>query len=326
MTILEWGIAGAPLAGQSLSGDRGVVVPFPAGALVAVIDGLGHGAEAAEAAAAAERVLMAAPYAPVAELVRRCHEALRQTRGVVISLASFDAEHDSMSWLGVGNVEGFLVRAEHGAPCEAVAVRGGTVGYNLPPLDPRTLQVRPGDTLVFASDGIRHGFRSEVLSAREPQHIADEILRLWSRNSDDACVIVARYVGTSDATRIGIDGEGDVAHARIRTRDLAHGIGFDPTSTEALATAVSELARNIVVHAHVGEIVVQPLRDRPGIMVVARDLGPGIADIAQALEDGFSTGEGLGCGLSGARRLVDRLEICSEPGFGTVVTVEKWLT
>jgi anti-sigma regulatory factor (Ser/Thr protein kinase) len=324
--ILDWGTAGSPIAGELTSGDRGVIVPFPGGALVAVYECLGHGREAAAAAARAERVMIAAPYAPVIDLIERCHQELKGTRGAVTSVASFDAEHGTMTWLGVGNVEALLIRADAEMPSEAVAMRGGTVGFQLPRLHPRTLQVYPGDTLVLASDGIKHGFKAEVLSAREPQHIADEILRLWSRTNDDALVVVARYLGPSDARRIGVDGEGDVAQARIRTRELAEGVGLPPYAIEELAIAVSELARNMVTHAGGGEIVIARSGTRDGVTVIARDLGPGIPDVDLALQDGYSTSVGMGCGLSGARRLVDRLEISSHPGIGTVVTIEKWLS
>jgi anti-sigma regulatory factor (Ser/Thr protein kinase) len=297
-------------------------VPFPEGALVALIDGLGHGKEACEAAVAAERVLLAAPYEPVVELIRRCHEELRRTRGVVISLASFDAQRGAMTWLGVGNVEALLIRAEL-AGTEAVSMRGGTVGYMLPPLVPRTLFVQPGDTLILATDGIRHGFKSEVVPSRTPQEIADQVMANWAKPSDDACVVVARYVGGPGKTKVSIEEESDVAQARIRSRDIATSMGFKAPAVEAIATAVSELARNIVVHAEHGEIVLTPKRD--ALVVIARDRGPGIADVEQALQDGFSTGRGMGCGLSGARRLVDQLEIASVPGVGTVVRIHKWL-
>jgi phosphoserine phosphatase RsbX len=323
--ILSWGTAGTALHGEVTSGDRGVFVPFPGGALVAVIDGLGHGVEAAKASRLAEQALLAAPYAPVVELMQQCHEQLKGTRGAVLSLASFDAEHDTMSWLGVGNVEGLLVRAEEGAGDEAVAMRGGTVGFLLPPLHPRTIKVQRGDTLVLATDGIKHGFKAEVIRARQPQEIADEILRLWGKTTDDALVMVARYEGASDARRIGIDGEGDVAHARNRARDLAQGVGLPVGATEALVIAVSELARNIVMHAHYGEIVLRALETPRGVEVIARDIGPGIGDIALALQDGFTTAGSMGCGLSAARRLVDRLDISSSIGVGTVVTIEKWV-
>lgn len=323
MTVLAWATAGAALAGQTASGDRGVVVPFPGGALVALIDGLGHGREACLAADAAERVLLATPYEPVDLLIQRCHDELRRTRGAVISLASFDAAQSSMTWLGVGNVEALLVRARSPEAAEAVAMRGGTVGYLLPPLNPRTLSVQPGDTLVLASDGIRHGFRQEVVPARTPQEIADQVMANWARTSDDACVVVARYVAGATTTKLSIDGEEDVAHARIRTRELAHGMGFKAPAAAALATAVSELARNVIVHAGCGEIVLTP--GTSGLDVEVRDRGPGIPDIEQAMRDGFSTSGGLGCGLAGARRLVDRLEIASSLGVGTVVRIHKCL-
>jgi anti-sigma regulatory factor (Ser/Thr protein kinase) len=324
--MLSWGSAGAALSGESTSGDRGVFVPFPGGALVAVIDGLGHGEEAEKASLRAEQVLLAAPYAPVDELMKQCHEELKGTRGAVISLASFDGEHDTMSWLGVGNVEGVLVRSEDGAGDEAVAMRGGTVGFLLPPLTPRTLKVQRGDTLVLATDGIRHGFKAEVIRSRQPQEIADAILQLWSKTTDDAFVMVARYTGASDARRIGSDGEEDVAHARSRARDLAHGLGLPTGATEELVTAVSELARNIVMHASYGEIVIGPLDAQRGVVVIARDIGPGIEDIALAMQDGFTTAGSMGCGLPAARRLVDRLEISSRVGVGTVVIIEKWMS
>jgi phosphoserine phosphatase RsbX len=322
MTVVAWACAGAALEGQSKSGDRSVVVEFPNGALVALIDGLGHGSAAHDAAVAAESVLLATPYESVDELMRQCHGKLKGTRGAVITLASFDAERGVMSWLGVGNVEALLIRAQSGSS-EAVAMKGGTVGYMLPTLNPRSIVVHPGDTLVLASDGIKHGFKQEVLSARTPKQIADEVLANWAKQSDDACVVVARYVGDSGKTKISIEGEEDVAHARIRTRDLASAMGFKQPALDAIATAVSEIARNIVEHADEGEIVLTP---RPrGLEIVARDRGPGIADVQLALQDSYTTTGGLGCGLSGARRLVDELEIASEPGVGTVVRIQKWL-
>ena len=194
--MIEWATSGAAYPGQTSSGDRGVVVPFPGGVLAAVIDGLGHGVEACKAADAAERVLRAAPQQPVSELVQRCHAELRGTRGAVLSVASFDSREDTMAWLGVGNVEALLVRAD-ALSTEAVAMRGGTVGYNLPPLNPRTLHVHRGDTLVLTTDGIRHGFKAEVMAARSAQQIADEVMHRWAKKTDDACVVVVRYEGAA---------------------------------------------------------------------------------------------------------------------------------
>jgi len=193
--VVEWSTANSALAGTS--GDVGVVVEFTNGALAAVIDGLGHGEEARAAAVAAERILVESPSGDVSELVRRCHEALRGTRGAVMSVASFNAPNQTMTWVGVGNVEGLLVRMN--GPDEAIAMRGGTLGYMLPPLNPRTLHVKHGDTLVLASDGIRHGFKHEVLQLRTPGEIVAEVMAHFAKTSDDACVVVARYVGEAAA-------------------------------------------------------------------------------------------------------------------------------
>lgn len=187
--MVQGAVASAPLAGQASSGDRGVVVPFPGGTVVAAIDGLGHGDAASKAAAAAVLAISEDPAQPVDELVRRCHAKLRQTRGAVMTVASFVP--GVMTWVGVGNVDGILVRA---AGVEGVNTRGGIVGFQLPLLSPRRFDVQPGDTLVLATDGIRHGFRSAV-DGRAPQVIADAILAGFGKGSDDACVVVARYVG-----------------------------------------------------------------------------------------------------------------------------------
>jgi phosphoserine phosphatase RsbX len=193
--VLEWGSAGFALERES--GDLHVVARFPHGVLVAVIDGLGHGSEAAVAARAAGLILEAHPGDPVADLVRECHEALRKLRGAVMSLASFDAQRSSMTWIGVGNVEALLLRADRAAePArEAISQRGGVVGYQLPQLRASTLSVSRGDTLVMASDGIRSGFSTGLRLQASPQEMADSILAEYARESDDALVVVARYLG-----------------------------------------------------------------------------------------------------------------------------------
>ena len=126
--------------------------------------------------------------------------------------------------------------------------------------------------------------------------------------------------------RIPIASDVDIVAARQEGRSLAAELGFSPTDAVVIATAISELARNIVQYARVGEIVIRAVREgvREGIVVVARDDGPGIPDIEQAMQDGFSTGGGLGFGLPGVKRLMDTFEIKSRPGAGTTVTVAKW--
>jgi serine/threonine-protein kinase RsbT len=111
-----------------------------------------------------------------------------------------------------------------------------------------------------------------------------------------------------------------------KARELAGELGFGPTDLTLLATAISEVARNITTYAGRGEVVIRARHDgrRHGVEVVARDRGPGIANLEMALRDGYSTGPGLGLGLPGARRLVDEFDVQTEPGRGTTVTMVKW--
>jgi len=127
--------------------------------------------------------------------------------------------------------------------------------------------------------------------------------------------------------RIAIESDADVVTARQRARALAVGLDMPSTDQTLLATAISEVARNITAYAVRGEVLLELVRDgdgRRGIRVVARDEGPGIADLERALTDGYTTGGGLGLGLPGARRLVDDFEIETAPGVGTTVTLVKW--
>ena len=132
-----------------------------------------------------------------------------------------------------------------------------------------------------------------------------------------------------ERVQVQIASESDVAIARIRTHDLAVAEGLTEVAASALATAVSELARNVLVHAAFGELVLG-IRTGPelgpalGIVAIVRDHGPGIADIELALRDGYSTSGTLGLGLPSARRLVDELEIETGPTIGTTVTVTTW--
>ncbi len=195
--LIEWGVAAMPFPGQSVCGDRHVVARHPAGVLVGVVDGLGHGPGAAAAAAIAVATLEGAAAVPVASLVQRCHLALEPTRGVVMTLASINAQEGTLTWLGVGNIEGTLFRAARTAspPQESVSLRGGVVGYQMPPLRPQVVPVGLGDVLVFVTDGIRSGFSRDIGLSGPPQRMADELLARHARGTDDALVLVVRYLG-----------------------------------------------------------------------------------------------------------------------------------
>ena len=196
--FIEWGVATRAIPGQTVSGDAHLVAPFANGALVAVVDGLGHGNEATAAARIAVETLRENAGQPVMSLVQRCHGALIKTRGAVMTLASFNTLDGAMSWLSVGNVAGLLLRADTKATpaFESTMLRGGVVGFQLPALRPGVLAVFPGDLLILASDGIRSEFENSVISADRPQQIADRILGRHFKGTDDALVLVVRYVGT----------------------------------------------------------------------------------------------------------------------------------
>lgn len=125
---------------------------------------------------------------------------------------------------------------------------------------------------------------------------------------------------------IAIRADVDIISARQRGRDLGSELGFRKTDLALIATAISELARNILTYAGQGEIEisVEESGGRRGLVIEARDAGPGIADIALALQDGYSTSRSLGIGLPGVRRLMDEFDVTSEPGAGTVVRAMKW--
>jgi serine/threonine-protein kinase RsbT len=120
----------------------------------------------------------------------------------------------------------------------------------------------------------------------------------------------------------------DVVMARKHAREFAEQEGLSKQAIDVLVTATSEIVSNVVVHANAGELVLRAVKEvhRHGVVVVVRDKGPGIANIEQALRDGYSTGRGLGLGLSSAKRLMDEFELASAAGGGTTVTMKKWAT
>jgi serine/threonine-protein kinase RsbT len=126
--------------------------------------------------------------------------------------------------------------------------------------------------------------------------------------------------------RVAINSDQDIVSARQKGRVMATELGFSSGDATLIATAISELARNIVSYASKGQITLKVVNglNRQGISVIASDDGPGITDIRQALRDGYSTSGSLGLGLPGVRRLMDEFEISSQPGQGTTVTVKKW--
>ena len=126
--------------------------------------------------------------------------------------------------------------------------------------------------------------------------------------------------------QIDIATDGDVVTARAKARALADTLGFRRIDATEIATAISEVTRNIIVHVGNGEVVLSPIEDdqRRGVVVIARDCGGGIADVEAAMREGYGTKGGLGLGLPGARRLMDEFDIQTAPGEGTTVIMKKW--
>jgi serine phosphatase RsbU (regulator of sigma subunit) len=194
--LIEAAVAEAAMPGENESGDLHLIARHPGGVLVAGIDGLGHGAEAAEAARTARSTLQDEPGADLTDLVVRAHSALARSRGVVMSLVAF-ARDRSLTWLGVGNVEATLVRADgqRVRRADSILLLGGVVGFQLPKLRPSTTAVEPGDLLILATDGITPGYVQELDPTADPKALANRILAGYRRGGDDALVVVARYLG-----------------------------------------------------------------------------------------------------------------------------------
>lgn len=196
-STVDWGVASRQMPGEVLSGDLHLIKPSAKGTLVAVADGLGHGREAAEAARLALEAVSRNTCSSLAGALEDCSQQVRRTRGVVISLAFLSALDETMEWLGVGNVEGLLVRSsvDGNRPMESLIRAQGVVGDRLPPLRATRLNVAPGDMLVFATDGIRRGFEMRIRRSGTPLEIAQGILAHDYLGTDDALVLVAAYKG-----------------------------------------------------------------------------------------------------------------------------------
>jgi negative regulator of sigma-B (phosphoserine phosphatase) len=197
---LEWGTATTTHPAQHVSGDVALVVPVPEGTLVAVIDGLGHGYQAARAAQIARETVCKAAGADIIALAHRCHRALARTRGAAVALAYLSTSASTLTWLGVGNVEGRLIlgdqRTRTPSPNASLRLRRGVVGHQLPAIGTVTLDIRRGDILMLATDGIAPGFGEALDVSGSPQQIAVRILAEHWTGADDGLVLVLRYPGT----------------------------------------------------------------------------------------------------------------------------------
>lgn len=191
---LDRGVAGAALEGQDRSGDLAVFVPTASGGLACLIDGLGHGPPAADAAELAAATVDEHAEAPPQELLDRCHEALKPTRGVVMTLAWIDVRAAELVWTGVGNVDARLWHPRAGGRHDVALVFGGVVGHQVPRVRPTRQPLARGDLLVMVTDGIDPGFPAALTGGGPAQAIAERILAAHGKGTDDALALVVRFV------------------------------------------------------------------------------------------------------------------------------------
>lgn len=194
---LERGVAGLAIEGEQNSGDLAVFAPYRHGGLVAVIDGLGHGDEAAAASATAAEVIKAHSNDAARPLLERCHQALRKSRGVAMTVVWFDLREKAVWWVGVGNVEARFVRGAsvYGERHDSALVLGGVVGYNLPAIRPARTELMRGDAVAFATDGIDPNYAGTLTPHLPAQRLAERIFQQHHKGTDDALAVVVRYVG-----------------------------------------------------------------------------------------------------------------------------------
>lgn len=192
--LIEWAVASRPMQGETECGDGYLVGETPTGILIAVVDGAGHGHEAAQVTDIALRTIDRNKHQTPTEIANHCHQALQLSRGAVLSLAAIT--HAAMlSWIGVGNVQGRLMRYAGG--CHgALLVRPGLIGKGeLPRFRPVPLAVRKNDILALVTDGIRGDFECEIDTNLDPGQIAENILAHNGSCDDDALAFIARLSG-----------------------------------------------------------------------------------------------------------------------------------
>jgi negative regulator of sigma-B (phosphoserine phosphatase) len=179
--------------GEERSGDLAVFVPTATGAMACLIDGLGHGPEAADAAETCAAIVRQYSDASAQDLLNACHEALVDTRGVVMTAAWFDLEQSELRWAGVGNVDARLVRMGPELREEVALVFGGVLGYRMPNVRPASMPLERGDVLVMITDGIDGAISPALAGGGAAQAMAERIFAMHSKGSDDALAVVVRY-------------------------------------------------------------------------------------------------------------------------------------
>ncbi len=347
------GTALRAVSGETTSGDACGHIAWSRGATVVLADGLGHGERAAIASRALIECVRSDPEAPLDQLFEQAHRVLVRTRGAVAAIARIDRA-GRVDLASVGNVTAFVVpsgaeRATH------VLSLPGVLGSAFRSARVQSFDFAAGDTLVMHSDGIRSRFDLARIDLASPQVAAEQILRIAARASDDASCIVVRgiarrasasasFVRQSEPfdptlpSPIPIRVAGDAECAATAIRAFAARLGLPTRAQWEISIAVSELASNVLKFAGAGSLQMRHEREpRAALVVEVSDGGAGIGDVGAAVVDGWSEGgaltpdrlavaRGLGVGLGSVHRMMDAVQIVSEPGCGTRVVATKYLT
>jgi anti-sigma regulatory factor (Ser/Thr protein kinase) len=322
------GVASRPALDQKVNGDDYLVKEWNGQTLLAVIDGLGHGEDAAAASAKARQYVLENHTRDVEQIVSGLHTHLHGTRGAVAGLVRIDRAAHRLLFCGIGNIDVSIVAEPAMHPTSLDGVLGANArkimkfGYTYDKLR----------AVVLHSDGIsgRFSLSAYPLFYEQPQFVAERILDEWGNRDDDATIAIAvenEEEFGSNVEEVDASSDARAISAAEQAKDLAEKLGFSEADQTKIAISTSELAKNIVVHADgAGRILIKPIveGERVGIVIIADDSGPGIADVEKALDGGISTKKGLGIGLGGAKRLMDEFNIETEVGRGTKVTIKKW--
>ncbi|WP_448416026.1 SpoIIE family protein phosphatase [Mycolicibacterium sp. XJ1819] len=197
---MEWAAVRRPRPGERICGDHPIALEVDDGAaLFGVVDGLGHGEAAADAALRAVAAVEDSRAEPLDVVAQLCHRALTDTRGVTMTLARVDFETDTLSWIGIGNVAADLV-AKHPAGAEvrsSALLAAGIIGYRMPQtLSTHQVGLHPGDLLLMSSDGISRDHLDDIDFAAPATTIAEQLVGRYGRDTDDALVLAARHRGS----------------------------------------------------------------------------------------------------------------------------------
>jgi len=324
---LKFGIASRPILGLNVNGDAYVTEEWNGQTLVAVIDGLGHGEEACIASTQAKEYILQNRIKDVEPLILGLHADLHATRGIAIGLAKIDRTTNQLFFCGIGNIEVHII----GEPPMHPASLDGIVGMNLRKVKRYEYRYDSLKAVILHSDGISSKFEISDYPAsyEHPQETSEQILNEWGQKEDDATIVIAIEddQNIENAVKIAVTDDLQALVAGDKTKELAKRLGFSECDQAKIEIATLELARNIVIHAEgKGRTLIYPVKEsgKMGIVIVAEDRGPGMADLKKILQEVHGSKKGLGIGLCGAKRLTDEFEIRSKAGEGTTITAKKW--